>query len=97
MKLVKEHINEFEQGGNPYEIMGLGSFKVGDTVMCSKKLYYDNNHEEFTTEENYNDIRYRPGVIYTIRKNGSGPGGADFIVGEIGIDQKDLNKFFKRT
>jgi hypothetical protein len=25
MKLVKESLNEFKQGGDPYEIMGIGS------------------------------------------------------------------------
>jgi hypothetical protein len=32
MKLVKESLNEFQQGGDPYKIMGLGKLRPGDTI-----------------------------------------------------------------
>jgi hypothetical protein len=43
MKLVREHINEFKQGGNPYDTMGVGSnrpFKIGDRFKCTENIYF---------------------------------------------------------
>jgi hypothetical protein len=54
MKLVNESLLEFEQGGNPYDTMGLGLPKVGDKYMCLHAVP--------------NNISFRKNWIYTLCK-----------------------------
>jgi hypothetical protein len=53
MKLVKEHINEFQQGKNPYDTMDIGSNRTpqfGDEIIILRDLYWDRNIREWGTK-----------------------------------------------
>jgi hypothetical protein len=100
MKLVKEHINEFEQGRDPYKTMGLGSYKEGDKVKALYNLGF--NHDENEWQANLKKRRFHDqngvekDLIYTIEIE-SPDSRWEFCINPWGMNTEDLNKFFKRV
>jgi hypothetical protein len=56
MKLVKEHINEFKQGEDPYKTMGIGSNRL---FAVNDKIKYIGDH----------DPKRFQAVLFNIKKN----------------------------
>jgi hypothetical protein len=106
MKLVREHINEFKQGQNPYKTMEIGSnrpYAEGDNLICIESMYMPTGKDWILTK------RAMPGIFkgnkkYKItyidstlrsdkaKKYGISPNG---IVRWF-FSEEELNKLFKR-
>jgi hypothetical protein len=96
MKLVKEHINEFQQGINPYKAMGLGDYKEGNKVKALYNLGFNHDKEEWQANFTSCDVDVKKDCIYTITIE-SPDSHWEFCINPWGMNTEDLNKFFKRV
>jgi hypothetical protein len=69
MKLVKESLNEFKQGGDPYEIMGIGS-NIPAELKQLGFTYYDEDDNTYLDQ--------KPNHTYFWGPNEEYPGEGDF-------------------
>jgi hypothetical protein len=96
MKLVREHINEFQQGQNPYDTMGVGSnrpYKKGEKLQAKYNITYEYASESWQKTTNSGDIHKDEILIVFPMENAPWA----YEIDGWGINQDDLNKYFNRV
>jgi uncharacterized protein with NRDE domain len=100
MKLVREHINEFKQGQDPYDTMGVGSnrgYADGDKVICKENLFYSyrsNQYYHFLRGESPQFIK---NGIYTVSTNPLHWSNTSiYYIGTFEFTKEELNEHFTR-
>jgi hypothetical protein len=94
-------VYEFRQGGNPYETMGLGAFKIGDRLKCLYTLGWSSHANTWILKQ---EGDRRGSVIWEdtidILKPvmpASGESGDDWSFNGYGLTEDVLRKYFKRV
>jgi hypothetical protein len=103
VKLVKESLNEFQQGLDPYKTMEIGSSRnpqVGDTYKCMVSIEWGNNKfvPTHVPQKDWDTSVFHEGKLYKIIDIG----GRDFDTFDMGNDTiniiyGELEKYFKRV
>jgi hypothetical protein len=107
VKLVNESLLEFKQGGDPFEKMGIGSYRdpgVGDRYKCLKTIVWngDNYVADWYPGSTESDDRFIKSNIYTIIKinKWTSKFATDSVTykmdDSIDLNEKELKDFFVR-